>query len=92
MVFDETKRYDPDHPFAKEIVREGISKYIDNVDIPNIKEADPDAIFNLVDDEIRLQRSTVTTFLSRRVGGNTLASEPVRIEQAQAPATEADLP
>ena len=51
---DEMKKYDSDYPFAKEIVRQDVVIYINNIDIPNLKEAEDDTIYSLVNEDLNL--------------------------------------
>ncbi|EED13979.1 hypothetical protein TSTA_102090 [Talaromyces stipitatus ATCC 10500] len=77
-------KYDPDHPFAKEIVKEGITKYVGNIDIPNIDEADPNIVFDSVDNDMRLQQFSVSLGKTM-TGGSTSPHEHANIEQPTQP-------
>ncbi|EED13808.1 hypothetical protein TSTA_100530 [Talaromyces stipitatus ATCC 10500] len=88
VVFDETKKYDPDHPFAKEIIREGVIRYVDNIDIPNIDEADPDIVFDSVDDDLRLQQSSI--YLGPPMAGGS--ASPHEHTESEQPAQSLDKP
>ncbi|EED11468.1 hypothetical protein TSTA_007580 [Talaromyces stipitatus ATCC 10500] len=77
-------KYNPDHPFAKEIVKEGITKYVGNIDIPNINKADPNIVFDSVDDDMRLQQFSVSLGKTM-TGGSTSPHEHANIEQPTQP-------
>lgn len=85
VVFDETKKYDPEHPFAREIVREGVSQIIDNIVIPNIDEASNDVVFDSVNDDMLLQRRSVSARISTTTKGNTAPTENVQTGQIFVP-------
>ncbi|KAJ6093607.1 hypothetical protein N7486_008896 [Penicillium sp. IBT 16267x] len=55
VIFDEMKRYDPKHPWAREIVNKGVPTYIDNADWGNMEKADPDKVYGSVDEKLDLQ-------------------------------------
>ncbi|PCG88088.1 hypothetical protein PENOC_112570 [Penicillium occitanis (nom. inval.)] len=57
VIFDETKRYDPRHPFAREIVRQGVPTYIDNADWGNLEDIDDDVVYRSVDENMHLRPS-----------------------------------
>ncbi|KAL3712554.1 hypothetical protein TMatcc_001253 [Talaromyces marneffei ATCC 18224] len=89
VIFDETKRYDPKHPFAREIIKNGVPIYIDNADWGNLEDTNDDVIYGSVDENIHLQ-----PFVSRFSpisGGNTqnmdqpMAEKPESIEIEQQP-------
>ncbi|EED18991.1 conserved hypothetical protein [Talaromyces stipitatus ATCC 10500] len=55
VIFDETKKYDLEHLFVKEIVREDVQRYIDNIDIPNLEDIEQNNIIDSVDEDMNLQ-------------------------------------
>ena len=85
VVFDETKKYDPEYPFAREIVREGISQIIERIGTPNIEEVSEDVIFDSVDDDMRLQKRHTSIGTTTTTGGDAAPSENVGIGQILAP-------
>lgn len=59
VVFDETKRYDPEHPFAREIIRNGIITITDSVEIPNLETFNEERVVESVDENMNLQQSSL---------------------------------
>jgi hypothetical protein len=58
VVFDETKRYDPEHPFAREIIRNGITTITESVEIPNLETFNEERVVESVDENMNLQQSS----------------------------------
>lgn len=93
VIFDETKRYDPKHPFARETVRQGVPTYIDNADWGNLEDIDNDVVYGSVDENMHL-RPFVSHFSPILEDGNAqnttqdapeLAPEPIPMEIDQQP-------
>ncbi|EED21271.1 hypothetical protein TSTA_085020 [Talaromyces stipitatus ATCC 10500] len=62
VFFDETKKYDPEHPFAREIIRNGVTKITESLDIPNLEDFNEERVVESVDEYMNLQQSSSMKF------------------------------
>ncbi|EED15707.1 reverse transcriptase family protein [Talaromyces stipitatus ATCC 10500] len=62
VVFDETKKYNPEHPFAREIIRNGVTKITESLDIPNLEDFNEERVVESVDEYMNLQQSSSMKF------------------------------
>ncbi|EED22755.1 hypothetical protein TSTA_062420 [Talaromyces stipitatus ATCC 10500] len=78
VVFDETKRYDPEHPFAREIIRDSVTTITESLEILNLEDIDKDnQVFDSVDDDMRLQRwQPASIRFSPARGSNECSNQP----------------
>ncbi|EED14304.1 conserved hypothetical protein [Talaromyces stipitatus ATCC 10500] len=93
VIFDEMKKYDPEHPFAKEIVREGVQRYVDNVDIPNLEDIEQNDIIDSVDEDMNLQSMVSPVVSNIENTGGTLLHDSMDISRpGQALDIQQDVP